>query len=119
MHEVHMFKILLIDDDEDTVDLTKTILEQRLYEVRSVGVRDSVAEAVVTEFSPHAIILDYWMPGATADEFIASIRRTHPQMQFILVTGMVNEAIALANKLGVAVLIKPFEPEKLIEVIER
>jgi len=55
-------KILLVDDDPDFVEATKTVLESKSYQVVTAYSGDDGLEKVVEE-RPDLIILDVVMPG--------------------------------------------------------
>jgi DNA-binding NtrC family response regulator len=114
-----MAKILIIDDNADTTELLKVLLEQRGHSTRIVETRDEAALDALTEFSPQVVMVDYLVSGMPASIFIEFIRVKQQDTQVVLMSGMVDRATALAAELGVAMLSKPFVPETVYEIIER
>jgi CheY-like chemotaxis protein len=55
-------KVLLVDDEPDTLRLYELWLEQRGYEVRT-AYNAEAALAVAPRFGPDIVIADLWMPG--------------------------------------------------------
>ena len=112
-------RVLIIEDDTDIAELLDLLLTERGYLTHILESRSASAGELLSKFLPHAVILDYSMPGIPAKDFICDLRIRHPQVQFILSTGRLDAAAELSDEFGIPVLAKPFEPEKLFEIVER
>jgi CheY-like chemotaxis protein len=112
-------RVLILEDDADTVELLSILLQERGYDTRTVRTRDHAAMQAVQDFSPQVILIDYVMVGMTAADFIRAIRTEAPRTQFVLLTARIDKAIALAHEFDIAFVTKPFDPFALYEVIER
>jgi PAS domain S-box-containing protein len=66
-------KVLLVDDEPDTRDLLKQILEEREAEVLTAASAQEGLDAV-TRHQPHVILSDIGMPGQDGYELIRSVR---------------------------------------------
>lgn len=79
-------KLLLVDDEEDYV---RTMAER--MEMRDVGSRVALsgeeALQMVEEDAPDVMVLDLRMPGINGMEVLERVKREHPQMQVIILTG--------------------------------
>lgn len=78
--------ILLVDDDEDTRQLTRAFLNNFGFEVDSVG---SAAEALA-RFNPllHQLVLtDNSMPGMTGGEMAQIIKQKSPATPVLMCSG--------------------------------
>jgi len=66
-------KILIVDDEADTLDMLKVALEQYSAEVRTEG---SVREALeaLREWTPDLLVSDIGMPGEDGYDLIRQIR---------------------------------------------
>lgn len=67
------------------------------------------------------VISDWLMPGMKGDEFLKTVERKNPSIQLVMITGHADESEI--EKLCVninmkACLRKPFNTEKLFEIIE-
>jgi DNA-binding response OmpR family regulator len=70
-----MTKILLVDDDRDTLRLLRTNLEREGYHVSSLA-DPRVALAEMRRFQPDLVLLDVLLPGTDGLEICRQIRRT-------------------------------------------
>jgi len=68
-------KVLVADDDRDTVLSLRMLLETENYEVLGVYDAHSVFRAV-REFEPDAVLLDIGMPQMTGYDIARELRRT-------------------------------------------
>ncbi len=112
-------RILVIEDDKDLSRVIKTHLENEGYEVEVAnGGREGIKKAV--SFKPSAITLDILMreiDGFTVAEILTRNPETK-EIPIIMVSAL-NEK-KKGYSLGVADFItKPFEPQKLINSINR
>jgi two-component system OmpR family response regulator len=117
--DLSSIKVLVLEDHVDITDLLSFLLKERGYSVRHLPLRDENAVSIVAEFEPNVIILDYLMPGMSAETFMTRIHTRHPQIHFVLVTARLDKAAVLAKTAAVPMLTKPFDPETLYEIIER
>lgn len=112
-----MAKILIVDDNQLTVDLLQTLFELEDYQVICLNNGSEVLLTVKNQ-RPAAILLDYYLDGTESTALIQEIRRTPliANTPIVVFSGAEKEAEVLsagANKF----LIKPFEPSELIEII--
>jgi CheY-like chemotaxis protein len=115
-------RILAVDDDKDTREMLRFILEQQ---AASVVVVNSVTEAVdsLTNSPPDLILSDIAMPDYNGYALIALVRandkkvgRTTPAIALTAYTSPADEETALAAGFQ-RYMSKPFEPGELIEAI--
>jgi len=120
-------RILLIDDDIDFVEATKTILETKLYEVIVAHEGDEGLRKAREE-NPDLILLDVIMPvkdGFTAAEQL----KKDPQLSKIPVL-MLTAFAAMGGETSIPVsrgfsletedyIDKPVSPEKLLARVEK
>ena len=120
-------RILLIDDDIDFVEATKTILETKLYEVIVAHEGDEGLRKAREE-NPDLILLDVIMPvkdGFTAAEQL----KKDPQLSKIPVL-MLTAFAAMGGQTSIPVsrgftletedyIDKPVSPEKLLARVEK
>lgn len=79
--------ILIIEDDQDTAETMAEFLKDEGYGVRYVTSRDDAVLAL-QRFLYDVVIMDYSMPGLSADRFVALARGRCPRSKFILTTAM-------------------------------
>lgn len=109
--------VLIVEDDVDTAETLWVTLLFEGYGVRVTRCRDDALHVLQNNIY-HIIVLDYFMPGLGAEEFLKLVRTRSPLSKVILVSAA-NQVRGLANKLGLENWIaKPVHPEKLIEMLE-
>ena len=122
MTSLHGALILVVDDDRDTLDVECALLERegcRLVCVESV----EAAVAAVNEERPDLVITDCAMPGEDGFDLLHRIK-AQPELDTIptlMVTAHAHpELRARALQEGFdAVLTKPVDPTRLVEVVEQ
>jgi YesN/AraC family two-component response regulator len=116
-------KILLIDDDA----LVRRTIDRILHHMgHTVVMAENGGDGITllqTE-NPELVITDIIMPDKEGIETIQEIRRLHPDMKIIAISGGARlgnmDYLSMALKLGASeALAKPFDPSELIEAISR
>jgi PAS domain S-box-containing protein len=91
----HQIRILLVDDDPDFADLTKTALEREDDRFVVETATDAVEGLQsISDRPPDCVVSDYTMPDMDGIEFLKTVRKEHPDLPFILFTGKGSEAVA-------------------------
>jgi DNA-binding NarL/FixJ family response regulator len=111
-------KILIVDDDDILRESMVTILENEGY-ILDVARSGYEAKLKLNNKIFNLVILDIRLPDTNGLDLLTSINREAPMMKKIVLTGFpdTETAIKSVNEKADAYLVKPFEPEKLIEVI--
>lgn len=111
-------KLLIVDDDKDTVRLFSELLEAKGFKV--VGQAYSGKEAIdaFVQTKPDVILLDIMMPDGTGIYAIRKIKEIKPSAKIIAVTAdsrtLTEDKLA---QLKVPIVYKPFDIKKVIEMI--
>lgn len=109
--------VLVVEDDEDTGAVIKLLLQNEGYGVRLVHSRDD-ALLTLSRYIYDFVLLDYCMPGLSAEDFVTRIARRQLRTQIILLTAA-DKAPAIADRLKISEWIgKPFLPEQLVEKLD-
>lgn len=115
-------KVLLIDDDEDTVALYSFALEELGADVRS-ALSGADALRSVEGWCPAVVVSDLGIPGTDVGVLLRDLRKAHPSasMPAIAVTGRStiedrDAALALGFQEHA---VKPLVPDDLAALIER
>lgn len=115
-------KILVVDDEPDTVNLTRMILERKGYQVVSASDGDEALLKAETEM-PDFIYLDMVMPGKSGLEVckILKTQRTTKKIPVVMFTALGREVDRkLSSEAGAdGHFLKPFTAEDLIAEIEK
>jgi len=106
--------ILLAEDDADTRDLLRLILQQAGFRVSVTGDPAEVMHLLATD-TFDALLLDNWMPDVTGIELCRRIRSVDGTTPVFFCSGAVSEADKKAAFAAGAqgYLAKPFDPDEL------
>src|SRR5438105_8812436 len=87
--------VLVIDDDADTRDNLRDILELDAYRVETAGtIREALDRDTWAQFA--AIILDRRLPDGSSEELLPRLRQLAPGAAVIIVTGYADLEGAIA-----------------------
>lgn len=111
-------KILIVDDEPDIAEVMGDRLEASGFDVRLVSSARACYTAVA-EDPPDLILLDIQMPEISGMEALQELRTHHPQIPVVMVSAStLRDAAETAREKGaVDFLLKPYEPEELMEKV--
>jgi len=113
-------KVLIVDDDLEILNLTRSLLRRRGFDVIEASDGDEAMRQVL-ENRPDLVILDVMMPGQSGWEVCRSIRETESLKAtgVIMLTGVGQRMNEMTSPLygADAYLDKPFEFETLDELV--
>lgn len=109
-----MEKILVINNDFDTMDLLKSWLERKKYKVKFTGNGDEVLH-IVNDFKPDLLLIDV-LQEETAKQ-IKSSEQTR-KIPVILMTGYTIQEQNISKDHVDDIIEKPFDPHLLDEKIQ-
>jgi len=115
---VRLGRVLVVDDDPDTVDLLTTILSDAGYEVVAAFTGGDGLMVLEVE-SPDVILLDLQMPGLHGMDVLRRLRMARPEIPVIIVSGQGDAELARATLRRGAVdyIRKPMNPEHLVRAV--
>ena len=111
--------ILIAEDERALRRLSATVLGQAGY--RSLEASDG--QQALDMFTVHSrqivmVVTDVVMPRMGGLELATRLRKTHPDLPILVVTGYVEQSDALQDSaVGAQVLLKPFSPEALLRAV--
>ena len=114
-------KIMIVDDEPDTVDLVKLVLETEGFEVMTAYSGRECLEKMALE-KPDAVLLDIMMPEMDGWEVLKKIRAKYGKLPVAMLT-VRNQDID--RMLGLHVLkaddyiTKPFGRKELVERVKK
>jgi CheY-like chemotaxis protein len=115
-----MARILLVEDDPRLRDTLAVALGEAGHEVLSAADGGQAATLLRAGAAPDLALTDLFMPGRDGFETLALLRRDHPAVPVIVMSGSEHGPIYLktAAKLGACrVLAKPFELAGLLGAV--
>ncbi len=112
-------RILVVDDDENIRKVLTTILEDEGYDVEAADTAKIAIEKTAKKFYNVALI-DIRLPDMEGIELLTKMRPTTPRLRKIIVTGYptMQNAVEAVNKGADAYVLKPFNVEKVLDIIE-
>ncbi len=112
-------RILLVDDDPESLQSTARILRFSGHEVTEAA---SGAEALgqIQALRPDLVVTDVRMPGMSGLEFIEAYRKSGQDIPFIVMTafGEVKDAVWAMKMGAVEFLLKPFNRQALLDALD-
>jgi len=92
--------ILVVDDEREILDMLTDHLEDEGYAVSQAVDGEQALEGVRRE-PPDLVLLDITMPGVNGLEVLRRLRRDHPRIPVVMITGIEAEALARSTfKMG-------------------
>jgi CheY-like chemotaxis protein len=109
-------QILVVDDDEDTRLVLQDLLELNGFAVRVCADARHALEAARAA-PPALMLVDYFMPDADGAWVVQQLRAAGlGRVPVVLTTGS-NEGREQAERLGVRSMEKPFDVNRLLELV--
>ena len=108
--------ILLVDDEETVRRFSARVLDQRGFDVVSVGsAEDALREADERAHAVHLLLTDVMMPGMNGCELAEVLLARQPSLRVLFMSGYAEDVLATSVGLGpgAAFLGKPFKPNAL------
>ena len=110
-------RVLVLDDNQDILDVVHETLSYEKFEVKSTADSNKVM-ALVKEFDPHLILLDYRVAGINGGEVCQQIK-SHPEyndIPVIIFSAYINHQDEILAYGCDAIINKPFD---LVELIDK
>ncbi len=115
-----LFRVLLIDDEEELVSTLVERLEMRNIEAEYVmNGQDALDRLSRKPFD--AVLLDYKLPGMSGLEVMEKIKDLYPRIKVLLITGagsLDEEGEKIPSDKASDVLLKPIDIEVLINKLK-
>jgi two-component system nitrogen regulation response regulator NtrX len=108
-------EILVVDDEKNIRSSLEGILKDEGYRVRGIATGEELLKQVA-QVVPDLVILDVWLPGMDGLQTLEEVKRLHPELPVIMISGHSTvEAAVKATKLGAYDFIeKPLSLEKTV-----
>ena len=113
-------KVLLVDDEKEFVESLSERLELRNLKAEIAYSGEQAIETLARE-KPDVMVLDLRMPGINGIEVLRKVKKKHPDMAIVILTGHGSEADEKeAMRLGAsAYLSKPVEVDHLVGTLHK
>lgn len=113
--------VLLIEDDEIMLSLTRQLLVENGYMV--LDARDGTTALELLRSHPgavHLVLTDVVMRGMSGPELVAQVAISHPKIKAVFMSGYTGELIAQHghSQSNVPLIEKPFSRSSLLKVLD-
>ena len=114
------YQTVLIVDDEQRFVLTTTKIFERLGYSVLTAVRGEDALQILMEREVGVVLMDVSMPGMSGIETLAEIKKSHPLVEVIMITGALSRDLAAEGfRLGAYdFLLKPVSISDIVRKVE-
>lgn len=114
------FRILVVDDEEAMRESLAAWLIKGDYSVETAAGGEKALEALARRPCDLALV-DIKMPGMDGHELLRRIKETHPSTMVVMITayGSIESAVTAMKEGANDYLLKPFDPEHLIFLVEK
>ncbi len=116
-----MTRVIVVDDDRDTVEVFTEYLAMRGIDVVAKGYNGKEAVELYKEHKPDIILLDVMMPEHDGFYGLENIRNINPNAKIIMVTADLTSDTEkkLHEFQASAILYKPYEIDNVLETIDK
>jgi DNA-binding NtrC family response regulator len=112
--------LLLIDDNAVQAATRQTILRRAgHFVIAALNPLRALEQIQTGEFPAEIqlVITDHLMPGMSGADFVRALRKTHPKMPVLVISGL-PDAEEEYSGLDVTFRMKPVLPESLLETVQ-
>ena len=116
---MNRFKVLFVDDEIDFLETLLKRMKKRGVDVTGVGSGEEALSFLDTN-QVDVVVLDVKMPGMDGIETLREIKKRHPLVEVIMLTGHANLEVAIEGmELGAFdYLMKPMDIDELLYKVE-
>ncbi len=113
-------QILIVEDDHDLREALVTTLELAKFRVREASNANEALERLA-ESPVDMVVSDVNMPGLSGHQLLAEVQRLYPGLPMMLITayGQISDAVAAMQAGATDYLVKPFEPQFLVDAVSK
>jgi two-component system LytT family response regulator len=114
-----MITAILVDDEENCVDILRTLLLKYCPQIELLGAANGVQSGfkMINELKPEVVFLDIQMKDGTGFDLLEKIQDV--KFHLIFTTSFDNYAVKAFKYSALDYLLKPINPEELIMAVAR
>ena len=111
--------VLLVEDNEEVAAATGEVLRSFGWNVLHAPDAEAALERIDRDGAPDAVLADIAMPGEfDGAQLAVHLRRTHPTLRVVLMTGYITEVHKASDEGGFMLLPKPCAPSELAAALD-
>lgn len=114
-------RAVIVNDNESIRVVLRAIVRQAGLQVVGEARDGETALEVVERGQPDLVCLDVVMPGRDGIEVLADLKRRHPHVRVLMITGQSDrETVENMIRQGASgIVVKPFNAARVIDTIHR
>lgn len=112
-------KALVVDDDKNVRDVFTDLLQIAHFDVIGTGSNGKEAAELYQKLQPDVVFIDAMMPQYDGFYGVEKIKEHDPDAVIVMITGSVNVDERLEQCKATAVLPKPVDINKIIDVTNK
>ena len=110
-------RVLLVDDETEFVSALAERLNLRGFDAQTASSGEEALQKIAAS-PPQVVLLDVLMPGMSGQETLKRIKKDHPDVKVILLTGRGSwDGITGVREGAYDCLMKPIQIEELMHVM--
>jgi DNA-binding NtrC family response regulator len=111
-------KVLLVDDEVNTLKVLSAILAKQGYEVETAASAEEGIAKVAT-LDPDVAVVDYRLPEMSGLDFIDAVKRGGRALPVVMLTayGTIEKAVEAMKRGAFMYVAKPVNPDQLLSVV--
>jgi CheY-like chemotaxis protein len=111
--------VLLVEDNDEVAAATGAVLRSFGWAVERTGDAETALERIDAGLVPDVVLADIAMPGAfDGAQLAVHLRRTHPRLRVVLMTGHIAEVHRASDEGGFLLLPKPCSISELVAALD-
>lgn len=113
-------RILILDDDPDTLDAIREILSYSGFEVKALPSSDNLDE-IIEEYNPHLLLIDLLLKGKDGGTICRELKMSKEtaELKVILISAYPGLTGSLSKYLCNDYIAKPFDMNVLIDKVKQ
>jgi len=113
-------RVLVVDDEPDMRRGLRMLAESVGAEARTAASGEE-ALAELARWTPHLVVSDITMPGMSGLDLLDRLRKSHPAVRVVLVTGFgtIDMAVSAMHRGAAHFVTKPFDNEDILQALKR
>ncbi|MGZ3883838.1 MAG: LytR/AlgR family response regulator transcription factor [Bacteroidia bacterium] len=114
-----MLRAIIIDDEEDGINAIRLLTQQFVPDVKIVNssTESSAGIELIDNYRPEVVFLDINMPFLNGFELLEKL--TYRDFSLVFVTAHEEYALKAIKENAIDYLLKPIDPQELIEAIDK
>jgi CheY-like chemotaxis protein len=105
-------RALVVDDDSDVREITRSMLQDLGFQVSEAGSGDAALDELARRADFDVLLIDFAMPGMNGAELARHVETRHPELPIVLITGYADTK-ALQEARNWPIISKPFMADQL------